>query len=52
VVSDTGGLGEVVRHEETGLKVYSGDADSLAWGIKRALLDESLQEKLRRNGPG
>ncbi|NLJ60014.1 MAG: glycosyltransferase family 4 protein [Firmicutes bacterium] len=51
VVSDTGGLGEVVRHEETGLKVYSGDADSLAWGIKRALLDESLQEKLRRNGP-
>ncbi len=51
VVSDTGGLGEVVRHEETGLKVYSGDADSLAWGIKRILLDESLRTRLRENGP-
>jgi len=51
VVSDTGGLREVVRHEETGLKVYSGDADSLAWGIKRVLLDESLRTRLRENGP-
>lgn len=51
VVSDTGGLAEVVMHEETGLKVYSGDADSLAWGIKRVLLDESLRSKLRENGP-
>jgi glycosyltransferase involved in cell wall biosynthesis len=51
VVSDTGGLGEVIRHEETGLKVYSGDADSLAWGIKRVLLDESLRTRLRDNGP-
>ncbi len=51
VVSDTGGLREVVRHEKTGLKVYSGDADSLAWGIKRVLLDESLRTRLRENGP-
>ncbi len=51
VVSDAGGLAEVVRHEETGLKVYSGDADSLAWGIKRVLLDESLRTRLRENGP-
>jgi len=51
VVSDTGGLAEVVGHEETGLKVYSGDADSLAWGIKRVLLDESLRTRLRESGP-
>jgi glycogen(starch) synthase len=51
VVSDIGGLGEVVRHEETGIKVYSGNADSLAWGITRVLLDESLRIRLRENGP-
>ena len=51
VVSDTGGLSEVVRHEETGLKVSPGDADSLGWGIKRVLLDESLRTRLRENGP-
>lgn len=51
VVSDTGGLSEVVRHEETGLKVYPGDSDSLGWGIKRVLLDESLRTRLSENGP-
>jgi len=51
VVSDTGGLSEVVRHEETGVKVYPGDADSLGWGIKKVLLDESLRTRLRENGP-
>lgn len=51
VVSDTGGLSEVVKHEETGVKVCPGDSESLAWGIKRVLLDEKLRAKLRENGP-
>ena len=37
VVSDTGGLGDVVEHEINGLKMYAGDALSLANQV-RALL--------------
>lgn len=37
VVSAVGGLQEVVRCYETGITVYPGDADSLAWGILQVL---------------
>lgn len=37
VVSETGGLAEVVRHAETGITVYPGNPDSLAWGILHTL---------------
>ncbi len=37
VVAETGGLAEVVRHGETGVTVYPGDPDSLAWGILHTL---------------
>ncbi len=37
VVAETGGLAEVVRHAETGITVYPGDPDSLAWGILHTL---------------
>jgi glycosyltransferase involved in cell wall biosynthesis len=37
VVSETGGLREVVRHGETGILVHPGDPDSLAWGILHTL---------------
>jgi glycosyltransferase involved in cell wall biosynthesis len=37
VVSQTGGLMEVVRHHETGIIVYPGSAGSLAWGILHTL---------------
>ena len=37
VVSDTGGLGEVVRHGENGLKATPGDTSSLAANILRLL---------------
>ena len=37
VVSDVGGLSEVVRHNETGIKVYPNDPGSLAWGILHTL---------------
>lgn len=33
VVSDVGGLAEVVDNHETGIKVYPDDPNSLAWGI-------------------
>jgi glycosyltransferase involved in cell wall biosynthesis len=38
VVTDTGGPGEYVRHENNGLKIYP-TSDSVAWGL-RAVLDE------------
>ncbi|MEM3153634.1 MAG: glycosyltransferase family 4 protein, partial [Candidatus Bathyarchaeia archaeon] len=47
VVSDTGGLSEIVEHEVTGVKVYPNNPDSLAWGITRVLLDENLANNLR-----
>ncbi len=37
VVSDTGGLSEVVELHETGIKVYPDNPDSLAWGILHTL---------------
>ncbi|MEM2336158.1 MAG: glycosyltransferase family 4 protein [Candidatus Bathyarchaeia archaeon] len=49
VVSDTGGLSEIVEHEVTGVKVYPNNPDSLAWGITRVLLDENLANRLREN---
>lgn len=37
VVSDSGGLPEVVEHDVTGTVTYAGRSESLAWGILRAL---------------
>ena len=37
VVSEVGGLQDVVQHAETGITVYSDDPDSLAWGIVHTL---------------
>ena len=39
VVSDAGGLPEVVQHDESGTVVYNGSPESLAWGIVRVLKD-------------
>ncbi|MBS7647496.1 MAG: glycosyltransferase family 4 protein [Candidatus Bathyarchaeia archaeon] len=49
VVSDTGGLSEIVEHDVTGVKVYANNPDSLAWGVVRVLLDEDYANKLREN---
>ncbi len=49
VVSDTGGLAEIVEHDVTGVKVYPDNPDSLAWGIKRVLLDEDFAERIRNS---
>ena len=37
VVSEVGGLTEVVRHAETGITVYPDSPESLAWGIVHTL---------------
>jgi 1,4-alpha-glucan branching enzyme len=49
VVSDTGGLAEIVDHEVDGVKVYTNNPDSLAWGIIRVLTDEKNAQRLRSN---
>ena len=37
VVSEVGGLQEVIEHAETGIMVYADDPGSLAWGIVHTL---------------
>jgi glycosyltransferase involved in cell wall biosynthesis len=49
VVSDTGGLGEIVDHDIDGVKVYTNNPDSLAWGITKVLEDEKHAENIRSN---
>ena len=49
VVSDTGGLGEIVEHDVTGVKVYPNNAESLAWGVTKVLVDDKYRNNLREN---
>jgi len=49
VVSDTGGLSEIVEHDVTGVKVYPNNPDSLAWGISKVLSDENYRKRIREN---
>jgi len=49
VVSDTGGLSEIVEHDVTGVKVYPENPDSLAWGIKKVLLDDTYANSIKTN---
>ncbi len=49
VVTDVGGLREVVRHNETGIIVHPDNPDSLAWGILQTLSDpQSAVERAAR----
>ncbi len=49
VVSDTGGLSEIVEHDVSGVKVYVNNPDSLAWGITKVLTDEGYANWIRIN---
>ena len=49
VVSDTGGLSEIVDHDVTGVKVYPENPDSLAWGITKVLLNDAYANLMRNN---
>ncbi len=50
IVSDTGGLGEIVTHKDTGLKIYPKDARSLATQIIVCIEDKQLSKKIAKNG--
>lgn len=50
IVSDTGGLGEVVEHGYTGLKFPSGDKKALSRVLADVLLDYDLAQRLSRAG--
>ncbi len=49
VVSDVGGLAEIVKHDETGVTVYPDNSDSLSWGILKILMNPKYASKLARN---
>jgi len=49
IVSDTGGLSEIVEHDVTGVKVYPDNPDSLAWGITKVLSDGNYADWIRTN---
>jgi len=49
VASDAGGLKEVVLHDQTGTSCYSGDPESLAWGILHVLRDPERAKRLGEN---
>ncbi len=49
VVSDAGGLKEVVWHEQTGIVTWAGNPDSLAWGILRVLDDPESAKQRAQN---
>lgn len=46
VVSDAGGLNEIVNHKEDGMKFYSGNSNSLADCILELLKDDSLSKRI------
>jgi glycosyltransferase involved in cell wall biosynthesis len=46
VVSDTGGLPEVVEHNRTGIVTRANDADSLTWGILQVLQNPEFSQQL------
>ncbi len=46
VVSDVGGLSEIVQHEQNGLKFYSGNSGSLADNVLRLLYETDFAAQL------
>lgn len=49
VVSNTGGLAEVVQHGKTGIVTYTNNPDSLAWGILEVLKNPDYAKTLVSN---
>ena len=50
IVSNTGGLSEIVEHGKNGLKTPPGDTEALADAIIELLLDPGMAERLGRAG--
>ena len=49
VVSDIGGLDEIVKHGLTGLKSYAGNSNSIADSVIALLKDEKLSKRISEN---
>lgn len=49
VVSDTGGLSEIVEHKVNGLKSINGIPQSIADNVSELLYDDNLADKLKKN---
>lgn len=49
VVSDTGGLPDVVQHTKTGVVTWTNNSDSLAWGILEVLKNPGYRQWLIDN---
>jgi glycogen(starch) synthase len=49
IVSDTGGLGEIIKNGCTGLKVSPGNVDALAKSILQIFQDKDIAERLKVN---
>lgn len=49
VVSDTGGLGEIVNHKYTGMKMINGQVKSLGDNVVELLMDEKLASLVKKN---
>lgn len=46
IATQVGGIPDIVKHEQTGLLIPSGDADALANGIMRLRQDVALRQRL------
>lgn len=46
VVSDVGGLNEIVEHKKNGIKAYAGNANSIADSVLQLLFDHQLCENI------
>jgi glycosyltransferase involved in cell wall biosynthesis len=49
VACDTGGMGDAVRHMQTGYLARAGDVGDIAEGITAVISDADLQQRLRAN---
>ncbi|MEP6754923.1 MAG: glycosyltransferase family 4 protein [Chthonomonadales bacterium] len=49
VVSDAGGLREIIDHDHSGTVTWAGNVDSLTWGLVRALKDEGHTRWMAEN---
>ncbi|MDP4143708.1 MAG: glycosyltransferase [Bacillota bacterium] len=50
VVSDTGGLSELIKHRENGMKMINGLTDSLKDNVLQLLYDDGLANYIKENG--
>jgi len=49
IVSDTGGLGEIITHKYNGMKIITGVVDSVRDNVVELLKDDQLAEYVKKN---